>query len=1043
MNFVKSLNQRTFFVILVGACIATTLTLGVVAMRASSTIRVGGPVFEQVIGGQALVSDILPPPHYIIESFARTAQLLQTSDSIEREKLIGSLTNLKADYLASQTRWQEFRDAQVKVPQVSSLINRDKVFELYDTLLVKSHEPAIQFYNETESRFVPAIRAGNVDAANELFTTVLKPTYDKHRAAIDETVKLAGQYNQAIESIAKSEGNKAASSFGLLLAIVTTGFCGIGAYVYRLLNRVDRSTVDIQGQLSAIDNSQATIEFTLDGTIVTANKNFLSAVGYSLEEIVGKHHSLFVDSKYASSPEYRQFWSDLAAGKSQISEFKRFGKNGKEIWIQASYNPILDDQGKPVKVIKFATDITEAKQRTANFEGQLLAISKAQAVIEFDLQGIILNANENFLSTLGYSLEEIKGKHHSMFVESSYANSAEYRRFWEDLRAGKFQAAEYKRLGKGGKEVWIQASYNPIFDANGRPVKVVKFATDVTASKLQTADFEGQLEAINKAQATIEFNLDATIRTANANFLATVGYSLDEVKGKHHSMFVDPTEANSHEYRSFWEDLRAGKFKTAQYKRFGKGGKEIWIQASYNPIYDLNGRPYKIVKYATDITAAKRMEFEIAENQKRDAQQAVEMQNKVNEILVVANKVAQRDYTQTLTVHGTDAIGRLGEGLTKFFADKQEMEVLEQQRGDRERAQAEELQRKVSSVLQIVNAVADGRFDIEIPNMGDDAIGQVATALQQAVNAMKAALTEVRDVSGTVSSAAEQLTAVSREITGGAQTQASSLEETASSLEEITSTVKQNSDNAQQARQLANGSRDIAEKGGTVVSEAVQAMCEINKSSKQIADIITTIDEIAFQTNLLALNAAVEAARAGEQGRGFAVVAAEVRNLAQRSASAAKEIKALIQDSVRKVENGTELVNKSGQTLSEIVSSVKRVTDIVSEIAAASKEQLAGVEQVNKAVSQMDRVTQGNASQTEEMSGTAAALLSHAVQLKDLVGRFQLEPGNGQAARPAFSAKEISSPKRGWDAPPAGRVAHVPAPINYNAGPLDNNVLEF
>ncbi len=357
------------------------------------------------------------------------------------------------------------------------------------------------------------------------------------------------------------------------------------------------------------------------------------------------------------------------------------------------------------------------------------------------------------------------------------------------------------------------------------------------------------------------------------------------------------------------------------------------------------------------------MEFEIAETQKRDAQQAIEMQNKVNEILTVANKVAQQDYSQELSIRGSDVIGRLGEGLTKFFAEKRENELREQERSQLERQQAEELQRKVAIVLQIVNDMADGKFDIQIPQLGDDAIGQVASALQQAVDAMKSALGEVREVSVTVSSAAEQLNAVSREITAGAQTQASSLEETASSLEEITSTVKQNSDNAQQARQLANGSRDIAEKGGNVVSEAVQAMGEINQSSKRIADIITTIDEIAFQTNLLALNAAVEAARAGEQGRGFAVVAAEVRNLAQRSACAAKEIKALIQDSVRKVENGTDLVNRSGQTLSEIVNSVKRVTDIVSEIAAASKEQLAGVEQVNKAVSQMDRVTQGNASQ--------------------------------------------------------------------------------
>ncbi len=621
---------------------------------------------------------------------------------------------------------------------------------------------------------------------------------------------------------------------------------------------------------------------------------------------------------------------------------------------------------------------------------QLAAASKSQAIIEFDMHGNVIDANENFLRTVGYSLSEIQGKHHSMFVDAQYSQSREYQQFWDDLRAGKFQSAEYKRIGKGGREVWIQASYNPVFDAKGQPVRVVKFATDVTQAKMKSADNEGQLDAIQKSFATIEFSLDGVIRHANENFLATVGYSLDEIRGKHHCLFVDPTYASSRDYQNFWDDLKAGKFFTAQYKRFGKGGREIWIQASYNPIFDLNGKPYKVVKYASDITAAKLMEFQVAEKAKQDAIAAEETQRKVTEILVVADKVADRDYSQPLTVNGTDAIGRLGEGLAQFFKNKQATELAEQERSDRERIQAEEQARKVAVVLEIVSSVAEGNFDIEVPDLGNDSVGRVGSALNQAVRSIRDALVEVREVSGTVSTAAEQLTEASREIAAGAQTQASSLEETASSLEEITSTVKQNTDNAQQARQLANGSRDIAEKGGNVVSEAVRAMDEINQSSKKIADIITTIDEIAFQTNLLALNAAVEAARAGEQGRGFAVVAAEVRNLAQRSASAAKEIKTLIQDSVGKVKNGTDLVNKSGETLSEIVNSVKRVTDIVSEIAAASKEQLAGVEQVNKAVAQMDRVTQGNASQTEEMSGTADSLLSHSVQLSDLVSRFNL-----------------------------------------------------
>ena len=286
--------------------------------------------------------------------------------------------------------------------------------------------------------------------------------------------------------------------------------------------------------------------------------------------------------------------------------------------------------------------------------------------------------------------------------------------------------------------------------------------------------------------------------------------------------------------------------------------------------------------------------------------------------------------------------------------------------------------------------LAEGDLTVRLDDSGHDELSRFSGSLNAAVAAMRDSLAAIQESSHTVASSAAQLSSGSAQIASGAQEQASSLEETAASLEEITSTVKQNADNAQQANQLASGAREVAEKGGQVVSSAVEAMSEINQSSKQIADIITTIDEIAFQTNLLALNAAVEAARAGEQGRGFAVVAAEVRNLAQRSATAAKEIKSLIQDSVRKVEGGSELVNQSGQTLNEIVTSVKRVTDIVAEIAAASREQSTGIDQVNKAITQMDQVTQANASQTEELNATAEGLASQAQQLQALVGRFKL-----------------------------------------------------
>ncbi len=234
---------------------------------------------------------------------------------------------------------------------------------------------------------------------------------------------------------------------------------------------------------------------------------------------------------------------------------------------------------------------------------KVAALDRSQAVIEFKPDGTIVTANRNFLDALGYSLAEVEGKHHSMFVDPKERDSQDYRRFWDDLRAGKFQQAEYKRIGKGGKEIWIQATYSPLLDASGKTYKVVKFATDVTAEKLRSADIEGQLAAIDRSQAVIAFDLTGKILTANGNFLNALGYRLDEVVGQHHRIFVPQAERESQAYRDFWVMLNKGEFQTAQYKRIAKGGREIWIQATYNPIFDMNGKLFKIVKFATDITA--------------------------------------------------------------------------------------------------------------------------------------------------------------------------------------------------------------------------------------------------------------------------------------------------------------------------------------------------------------------------------------------------------------------------------------------------------
>jgi methyl-accepting chemotaxis protein len=545
-----------------------------------------------------------------------------------------------------------------------------------------------------------------------------------------------------------------------------------------------------------------------------------------------------------------------------------------------------------------------------DFKGQVAAIGRSQAVIEFTLDGKILTANENFLNTVGYSREEVRGQHHGMFVDPVYRQSAEYRLFWEKLGRGEFEAGQFKRIAKGGREIWLQASYNAILDSNGKPFKVVKYATDITEQKLLNANFEGQLSAINKSQAVIEFTLDGKVLTANENFQKTMGYSLDEIRGQHHSMFVDSAYRQSPEYRSFWDRLARGEFDAGQYKRIAKGGREVYLQASYNPIMDAGGKPYKVVKFATDVTM---------------------MVEAVHQTQAAVTAAKDNDLTQRIPLEG-----------------------------------------KTGDIMHLCEGVND------------------------LLDTMVSVISEIKGTAREVANASAEISTSTTDLSQRTEEQAASLEETSASMEQIAVTVKKNAENAQQANQSASATRNVADRGGQVVAQAVEAMSQIEGSSRKISDIIGVIDEIARQTNLLALNAAVEAARAGDAGRGFAVVASEVRSLAQRSSQAAKDIKDLITNSNSQVQEGVELVNKAGSALAEIVESIKEVAGLVSGIATASIEQTTGIEQVNKALAQMDEVTQQNSALVEENAATAKTLEDQSKSMSDRVSVFDV--GDGAAA---------------------------------------------
>ncbi len=548
--------------------------------------------------------------------------------------------------------------------------------------------------------------------------------------------------------------------------------------MFRLNGNSNRN--DALAQLDALHKSQAVIEFDLDGRIITANENFLGAMGYSLTEVQGQHHRMFVDPAEANSAEYREFWARLNRGEFHAAEFKRLAKGGREIWIEASYNPVLGRDGNPYKVVKFATDVTAKKINSMECVGKIEAISRSQAVIEFGLDGTIVTANEGFLGAMGYSLLEIQGRHHSIFVDPAERDSAAYREFWAHLNRGEYRSGEFKRIGKGGKEIWILASYNPILDEKGKPFKVVKFATDVTEQKLKNADMEGQITAIGKSQAVIEFNVDGTIIRANDNFLKTLGYELGEVQGRHHRIFVEPTERDSAAYSLFWAALNRGEYQSGEFKRIGKNGKEVWIQASYNPILDLNGKPYKVVKYASDITqqALIRMRAERARSLiELVAAGSEEMTASIQEISQTMVKSREQASEAERQVNSADiqaqrltSAAQSMEGITELISNITGQINLLALNATIESARAGEAGRGFAVVAAEVKGLANqaksatDRISAEI-----DSLNGISKDVVAALNAIKGAIEYVGEFVTNTAAAVEEQSAVTSDMSSNMQ----------------------------------------------------------------------------------------------------------------------------------------------------------------------------------------------------------------------------------------------------------------------------------
>lgn len=541
-----------------------------------------------------------------------------------------------------------------------------------------------------------------------------------------------------------------------------------------------------------------------------------------------------------------------------------------------------------------------------NHNARMNSFKAVTAVIEFEPNGTIIRANEHFCNAVGYTEAEIVGQHHSIFVSEEERNSKDYKQFWADIAAGKPKTGTFLRIKKDGSRLYINANYFPIKDKNGNITGAIKFANDVTNQILTENANKAELESLSKVLGRIEFDMTGKIITANQNFLDVVGYSLDEIVGKHHRIFVKPEYAKSPEYKDLWERLNRGEVFGGRLERVGKGGGIAWLEGNYNPVAGIDGKPARVVKYVRNITAQ------------------VEDEQLLSITAQILDTMAEGDLTKSIN---------------------------RQCSGDWER---------------LKNAV----------NRSNTNLGKSFCDLKGKANE--------------IASASQQVAQSNQELSDRIQRQAAAVEETAATMQELTSQVNEAAEHSQRSRSISESAMASVKEGSLSMQESIEAMASIREVSDEITNIVSLIDGIAFQTNLLALNAAVEAARAGEHGRGFAVVAGEVRNLAGRSAEAAKEIGQLITQTSERIKLGTEKVENTAKLLKTTEEQVNEVNMLVSEIANNAREQAKGIEQGSQAVTEFDSSLQQNAALVEENASLSEHLDELSRHLKQLADHYRI-----------------------------------------------------
>ncbi|NQZ00333.1 MAG: PAS domain-containing methyl-accepting chemotaxis protein [Bdellovibrionales bacterium] len=595
------------------------------------------------------------------------------------------------------------------------------------------------------------------------------------------------------------------------------------------------------------------------------------------------------------------------------------------------------------------------------------AVNTSYAVIEFQPDGTILDANDNFNNALGYSLNEIKGQHHRIFCKPEHVSSVDYRRFWDDLARGIEQSGEFERVTKDGNALWIKATYTPVKDERGDVVSVIKLAQGINDQKHMVQDLQNQLDAVSRAQAVISFKPDGTILEANDNFLGAVGYSQSEIQGKHHRMFVDPEYANSPDYRVFWQNLANGQSQSGEFKRFDKNGQEIWIQASYNPVFDLNGNVEKVVKFAQDITEIRNL-AQMA--QMVDLSPINTMWSTPDGTLMYMNDASKKtlksiehllpDRVENLVGQKIDIFHKNPEHQRRMINDGKNLpHTAIIQLGE------EKLDLLVSPVYDKSGVYVGPMVTWEVVTERENLI----KTLTATANELGSAAEQLLAVSTTMTANSEETTAQAGNASSGAEQVSAGINTVVTNIEEMTASIKE-------ITKSTNDSSEMTSDAMKQAQDANQVIVQLGEASQDIGNVIKVISAIAQQTNLLALNATIEAARAGEAGKGFAVVANEVKELAKETAKATADI-------TKKIENIQANSQSAVTSISGVTNLVEKVNSTAGTIAASVEEQAASTNEVNRVVADSAKAVQDITGNIGEVSKAASETSQGAAQTND------------------------------------------------------------